>query len=440
MVKSPKGIKLYNRAKTIIPGGTQLLSKRPEMFLPDQWPSYYKKCKGSRVWDLDGNVFWDVGISGVSSCVLGYADPDVNRAVRQAVSAGSMCTLNCPEEVELAELLCTLHPWAEMVRFGRCGGEAMAMAVRIARAATGREKIVFCGYHGWHDWYLSANLADDKNLNGQLLPGLEPAGVVQGLTGTALPFRYNCPDELDKIVRQHQSTIAAIVMEPVRDRQPDPGFLAAVRKAADKIGAVLIFDEVTSGWRLAVGGAHLNYGINPDMAVFAKAMGNGYPMAAVIGKAAVMKEAQKSFISSTYWTERIGPSAALAAIRKMRRVNLPAYLSDIGALVRRQWEKAAAAHQLNIQISGLTPISAFSFAHGDASLAMHTLFNQEMMQKHYLASKAFSVTYAHTPKLIEQYGEAVDQTFALISRYHKAGTLEKHLKGPLMHTGFKRLT
>jgi glutamate-1-semialdehyde aminotransferase len=175
------GQRLYTQAKTRIPGGTQLLSKRPEMFLPDQWPSYYSRARGVEVWDLDGNKYIDMSYNGIGACVLGAADPDVDEAVKAAIDAGSMSTLNAPEEVELAELLCELHPWAEMVRYARSGGEAMAIAVRIARAKTRRDRVAFCGYHGWHDWYLAANLAEEKALDGHLLPGLEPTGVPRGL-------------------------------------------------------------------------------------------------------------------------------------------------------------------------------------------------------------------------------------------------------------------
>src|SRR3989344_285494 len=294
-----KGIALWNKAKKIIPGGNQLLSKRSEMFLPDGWPSYYKKAKGVEIWDLDGNKFIDMSIMGIGSCVLGYADPDVNKAVQKAVREGSMSTLNSPEEIELAELLLKIHPWAGMARYARTGGEAASIAIRIARAYTDKDKIAFCGYHGWHDWYLSTNLARGKNLEGHLLPGLTPKGVPKGLHGTMFPFHYNKLDELKAIVAKHKD-LAAIIMEPMKGYEPDNGFLEGVRKIADDIGAVLIFDEITIGWKLAFGGAHLKYGVNPDIAIFAKAMSNGYPMAAVIGKKEVMQFAQDTFISSTY--------------------------------------------------------------------------------------------------------------------------------------------
>src|SRR5512136_215358 len=313
------GLTLWQRAKRIIPGGSQLLSKRSEQFLPDLWPSYYRSAKGVEVTDLDGRRYIDMSLLGVGACPLGYADPDVDRAVKEAIDQGSMCTLNCPEEVELAEVLLRLHPWAEMVRFARGGGEAMAVAVRIARARTGREIVAFCGYHGWHDWYLSANLADDRNLDGHLLPGLEPRGVPRGLKGTAVPFRYNEIEDLRAIIDRHDGSLAAVVMEPIRDHEPVPGFLEEVQELAAAAGALLVVDEVSAGFRLNTGGAHLVYGIRPDIAVFAKGMSNGYPMAAIIGTGEAMSAAQETFVSSTYWTERIGPVAALATIDKYRR-------------------------------------------------------------------------------------------------------------------------
>ncbi|MGH9345269.1 MAG: aminotransferase class III-fold pyridoxal phosphate-dependent enzyme, partial [Terriglobia bacterium] len=316
------GPKLYEKARLRIPGGTQLLSKRPEMLLPEHWPAYYSRAQGAEIWDLDGRKYVDMCYSGIGSCVLGYADADVNEAVLAAIHSGSMATLNCPEEVELADLLCELHPWAEMVRYARGGGEAMAVAVRIARTHTRREKVAFCGYHGWHDWYLAANLSAQGALDLHLLPGLEPAGVPTCLAGTAAPFHYNRLDQLQNIVSESPRELAAIVMEPIRSQEPAPGFLESVRGLADECGAVLIFDEVTAGFRLNTGGAHLRYGVTPDIAVFAKAISNGYPMAAVIGKGSVMQAAQESFISSTYWTERIGPAAALATIRKHRRCDV----------------------------------------------------------------------------------------------------------------------
>jgi glutamate-1-semialdehyde 2,1-aminomutase len=410
------------------------------MALPELWPAYYQKAAGAEIWDLDGNRFVDFTHNGVGSCLLGYADPDVNAAVKAVIDAGSMATLNAPEEVELADLLCELHPWAEMVRYARTGGEAMAIAVRLARAATGRDKIAFCGYHGWNDWYLAANLGESSALDGHLLPGLSPRGVPRGLQGTALPFRYNDLAGLERILAEHKDQIAAIVMEPLRSDPPQPGFLDGVRALAREHAAVLIMDEITAGFRLNTGGAHLVMGIEPDLAVFAKGMSNGYPMAAIIGTAKYMNAAQETFVSSTYWTERIGPVAALAAINKHLRLDLPKLLAERGERIRQIWSRVATATDIKIKLSGIAPLPAFAFEHPDAPV-LKTLFTERMLERGYLAGTSVYVTYAHTPALLDKYAEAVAIVFSEIGDLlQKSPTELSHcLKGPLAHSGFSRL-
>lgn len=434
-----KGQRLYDQAKAIIPGGTQLLSKRPEMFLPDYWPSYYQKAKGCEVWDLNGKKFIDMSSMGVGACILGYADDDVNRAVTAAVNKGSMCTLNAPEEVELAQLLLKLHPWAEMARFARTGGEAMSVAVRIARAASGKDIILFCGYHGWHDWYLASNLADKVSLDGQLLPGLEPSGVARALRETAVPFQYNDTNSFLALMKKYKGRVAAVVMEPVRNYAPRPDFLEKIRAVTRKEKITLIFDEVSSGWRLALGGAHLKYKIDPDMCVFAKGMSNGYPMAAIIGTRNVMQAVQGSFISSTYWTERIGPVAALATIKKMKQTRTAAFLDKAGRKVQRGWAQGAVDNGVKISVSGIHPLGHFSFDEKDP-LVLKTLFTQYMLEQGFLATTAFYASLAHQDKYIDRYLEAADKSFHKIAEAVKSGAPQKFLKGPTAHAGFRRLT
>ncbi len=434
-----KGQQLWQRAKKIIPGGNQLLSKRAEKFLPGLWPAYYSKAKGCEVWDLDGNHYYDFAQMGVGSCVLGYADDDVNGAVIKAVQDGSMCSLNCHEEVELAEKLIELHPWAEMVRFARTGGEACAIAIRIARAASGRSKVAFCGYHGWHDWYLSANLGDASNLDGQLLPGLDPLGVPRELKDTALPFNYNNLEELKALVDKYPDQIGVIIMEPRREREPKPGFLEGVRDVANKIGAVLIFDEVTSGFRINLGGIHLTYGVEPDIAVFGKALGNGFPIAAIIGRRSVMDYAQDSFISSTFWTERIGFVAALANIRKMEENNVQKSLVHYGERINEGWRKLAQKHGLKIHITGIPPLTHVSFESEDP-LAVQTLYTQEMLIKGYLLGAAIYTTYAYSDNIIDRFIADSDGVFGLIREALESGNVKNYLKGDVIHAGFKRLT
>ncbi len=251
---------------------------------------------------MDGRRYVDMSYMGVGPCLLGYSDPDVTEAVIARIERGSMCTLNNPEEVDLAQLLLEIHSWAENVRFARTGGEAMAIAVRIARAYTGRDVVAICGYHGWHDWYLAANRTAQKEgdaLQGHLLPGLAPNGVPSQLAGTTLPFNYNQIDSLASIVQQHGSQLAAVVMEPARHCDPAPGFLEGVRELCDRTGAVMVFDEVSIGWRLTLGGAHLRFGIQPDIAVF-ESDGQRPSHCRDHRRADVMQAAQSTFISSTY--------------------------------------------------------------------------------------------------------------------------------------------
>ncbi|PIN76960.1 hypothetical protein COV17_00205 [Candidatus Woesearchaeota archaeon CG10_big_fil_rev_8_21_14_0_10_36_11] len=434
-----KSQQLYEKAKKLIPGGTQLLSKRPELFLPHLWPAYYEKAKGCSVWDLDGNEYLDLCYMGIGTSILGYADDDVDVAVKSAIDRSTKSTLNCPEEVELAEVLCDLHPWAENVRFARTGGEAVAIAVRIARAKTGKDIILFCGYHGWHDWYISTNLASDTSLDGHLLPGLEPKGVPRSLQGTSIPFHYNDIDEFVRLVQTYQGKIAAVVMEPLRGCYPQPGFLEKIRHVTQEHNIVLVFDEVSSGFRLTLGGAHLNLGVNPDVAVFAKAMGNGYPIAAIIGKRIIMEAAQESFISSSFWTERIGFTAALATIAKLKENNIPSHLNIMGKKVQDGWKCLAEKYGLKISVVGIYPLSSFSFLY-EKPLVLKTLFTQIMLQKGFLATTAYFASYAHKDEHITKYLSAVDEAFNFIANAVTEGNPKKYLQGPVCHSGFARLT
>lgn len=430
------GQKLWKRAKQVIPGGNMLLSKRAEMFLPDQWPAYFSKAKGCKVWDLDGNEYIDMCIMGIGTNILGYGHPEVDEAVRKTIDAGNMSTFNCPEEVYLAEKLIELHPWAHMVRLARSGGEANALAIRIARAATGKDKVAICGYHGWHDWYLSANLGDDASLDGHLLPGLQPNGVPRNLKGTVFPFNYNNYAELEALVNAQD--IGVIKMEVVRNMGPEDNFLHKVRKLATERGIVLIFDECTSGFRETFGGLHKKYGVEPDMAMFGKALGNGYGITATIGKREIMEAAQTTFISSTFWTERIGPTAALKTLEVMGRIQSWDTITQTGLGIRQGWQKLADKHGLKINHWGLPSLTGFTFQSENA-LAYKTLITQEMLAKGYLAANSVYVSIEHTPEIVAGYFEALDPIFALIKQCEEGRDVMSLLKGPVCHGGFKRL-
>jgi len=385
---------------------------------------------------MDGNEYVDMSYMGIGSCVLGYGDEDIDAAARSAIDSGVMSTLNPPEEVELAETLVEMHDWADMVRFGRPGGEAVSIAVRLARAYSGDETVAFCGYHGWHDWYLAANLETETNLEDHLLPGLNPKGVPQSLEGTSIPFHYNQVDELEEIASEND--LGAIVMEPIRNEQPEDGFFDRVREIANEQDAPLIIDEITAGFRENAGGYHQKLGVKPDVAVYGKALGNGYPISAIVGRKHVMDQAQESFVSSTFWTERIGPTAALATIEKYRSENVHEHMVEIGRSVIEGWENAAEEHGIPLHTSGIDPLPHFSIDHEDGQAAK-TLFIQEMLDKGYLTTNSLYVSYAHTPEMITEYLHAVDSVFETIGTALNEGSVRQHLNGPVAHTKFKRL-
>jgi glutamate-1-semialdehyde 2,1-aminomutase len=431
-----KGQKLWQRAKHSILGGNMLLSKRPEMFLPGQWPTYFSKAKGCKVWDLDGKEYIDMSMMGIGTNLLGYGHPEVDEAVIKTVQLGNMSTLNCPEEVYLAEKLIEMHPWFGSVRFARSGGEANAIAIRIARAASGKDNVAICGYHGWHDWYLSANLSDNKNLDGHLLSGLQTKGVPRNLKGTVFPFNYNKINEIENLIKE--KNIGTIVMEVMRNIEPEDYFLKKVRKLAIDNKIVLIFDECTSGFRETFGGLHKKYNVEPDIAMFGKALGNGYAITAILGRKEVMEAAQTSFISSTFWTERIGPSAALKTLEVMEREKSWNKVTNIGIKIRDRLQKLSNKYQLKISFTGLPALTSIIFQ-SDNALAYKTLISQEMLKKGYLAGNSIYVCTEHSVEVINGYFDAIEPIFDLISQCENGRDVEKLLEGQICHSGFKRL-
>ena len=413
-----------------------LLSKRSEMFLPDQWPAYFSRAKGCEVWDLDGNAYLDLSLMGVGTNTLGYGHSDVDEAVSRAIRDGNMSTLNCPEELALAEKLISLHPWASMARFARTGGEANAVAIRIARAFSGRDQVAVCGYHGWHDWYLAANISSDSELDGHLLPGLEPRGVPRNLAETVLTFEYNRIDQLADLIKKHD--IGVIKMEVQRGDGPADGFLREVRSLADKHGIILIFDECTSGFRETFGGLHSKYGVDPDMAVFGKALGNGYAITAVLGRREIMQAAQSTFISSTFWTERIGPSAALKTLEVMEETESWKKITAIGSEVKSRWSEMADKYGLPLKITGLDALASFTFEDTENHLLFKSFITQQMLREGFLATTTLYASIADTPTILERYFATLGEVFAKISSLGPNGVLEE-LDGPVAHSGFRRL-
>ncbi len=392
--------KTWERAQQVIPTGGQLFSKRPEVHLPHGWPAHFSRAEGCHVWDLDGNRYVDAGLMGVGTNILGFAHPSVDEAVMQVVRSGNMSTLNPPEEVDLAELLIDLHPWADSARFTRAGGEACAVAVRLARAASGKDGVAFCGYHGWHDWYLAANLEGTSKLSPHLLEGLTPLGVPKALRGTAVPFTYNEIESLSSIMAR--GNIGTVIMEVQRNQEPLPGFLQSVRSLCHDQGAVLIFDECTSGFRREVSGLHAQYEITPDLAVFGKTLGNGYAIAAVIGRASVMDYAKRTFISSTFWTERLGPAAGVRSLTSMIEEEAPQQIHKIGLKVRSAWEEIAVRSGVAIELLGVPALSSFVTTSHDP-LAAKTFITESMLSKGFLSGTSFYACTAHTDGIVDHY-------------------------------------
>lgn len=436
----PRSMTLYERAMQRIPGGTQLISRRPNRTAYGISPIYAERASGARFWDVDGFEYID-WMSGIGSILLGYADPEVDEAVRQQISRGTVYAVNHELEIELAEELCQSIPCAEMVRYAKCGGEACAIAVRIARGVTGRDKILFCGYHGWHDWYLAANLVEEANLNAHLFPGIEAIGVPRTLAGTALPFAYGDLPALGELLDRHRGEVAAVIMEPLRSELPAPGYLAGVAQLAREHGAVFIFDEVSAGLRFSIGGAQRYLGVTPDMAVFAKSLSNGYPMAAIVGKRDVMEPSSRMFISSTYWSDTIGLRAALTTLREARRRDVSNGLWRFGAELKRRLNAVAQEVGLDVQCQGVDVHPQLKFHVTDPPLAspVATLYIQEMAKRGCHGYASFYLNAAQGEAELAQTIHAARETFSIIRDALDTNTVEQTLECPVQQDAFRRL-
>jgi glutamate-1-semialdehyde aminotransferase len=391
---------LWQRANEIMPGGNSLFSKTPLRYCPGQWPAYYTTAKGIRIWTHE-KMYRDFSVMGAGNSTLGYGDPDVDGAVMLALSRGNVSTLNCPEEVELAEVMLKLNPKMDMVRFGRSGNDACQIALRIAREYSGKRKFAICGYHGWEIGHP---------------PQLDPECV---------PFEYGD-------MRNFDGSLGAIMMECVRGKPIDIAFLKHVREQAHDLDIPLIFDEVASGFRCNLGGYHQIIGVQPDIALYGKAMGNGYAISAVVGKQEFMEKAKNTFISSMFWSERIGYAAGLATIEKMRKVNAQQHMIETGAKAKRIWQDASRKTGLDIEISGLDPLATWAFK-GDDDRRMLTTFTQEMLKRGYLASGQFYPSVMHKPEDMMEYHKTAITVFNGISD----GSMV--LEGEPARAGFKRL-
>jgi glutamate-1-semialdehyde 2,1-aminomutase len=433
-----KGQELWKRAITSIPGGNGLLSKRPARYASNMWPCYFSKAKGVNLWDLDGNKYIDMAQMGIGAAILGYADERVDEKVIQTIKSGISTTLNAPEEVYLAEKLLELNPFAGGVKFARTGGEAMAIAIRIARAYAQKDTIAFSGYHGWSDWYIAANLTGSDKLDDHLLPGLKPKGVPKSLHGSIYPFRYNNIEELREVVNNHD--IGVIVFEGARYDFPEPEFLKEIQKLAKENNIVTIVDEITSGWRMTDGGVYKLNGFEPDIVVYGKALGNGYAISAIVGKEEVMDVAQESFISSTFWTERIGFTASLATLDILTTNIIWEKLIDTGTYIGNQWSNLAKKHDLKLTVTDFKPLITFKLDYGSLNPSINTLFIQEMLKRGYITASSIYVSAAHTRPIVDTYLEHADEVFKFIKEAIEENKIDKVLEITPKDDGFKRLT
>ena len=433
--KNP-GQKLWGRALEIIPNGNMLLSKNSDQHLPDKWPAYFKSCKGVMIKDLSGNNLIDCHLMGVGTNILGYGHPEVDEAVVNGISQGNMSTLNCPEEVRLAEELIRLDSWADQVRFTRTGGEASAVAIRLGRAASGKDAVAVCGYHGWHDWYLSANFQNTENLTQHLLPGLSTTGIPKALNNTTLSFKYNDFEGLNALVKKYD--IGVIQMEVMRNSKPKNNFLEKVRALCNENGIVLIFDECSSGFRETSSGLYKKFNIIPDVVIYGKALGNGYAVNAILGKREVMSQAENSFISSTFWTERIGSTAAFKTLEVMQREKSWEIITSMGKVLQKSWNTLADKHKLAIEVFGIPALSSFVFSSND-HLKYKTYVTQEMLKEGILASNVFYISAAHKKKHFDIYFEKLDDIFYNLSSLQNSGRIDELLDQEVCKSGFGRL-
>ncbi len=402
---------MWKYAKKLIPDGNMLLSKRPNPMVENIWPNYFKKTKDCFLWGIDNKKYLDAYLMGVGTNTLGYSRKEIDDAVKKTINMGNLSSLNCYEEVLLAEKLIGIHNWADMVKFTRSGGEANSVAIRIARSSTDKKKVAVCGYHGWHDWYLATNIANNGSLNNHLRDHLNPVGVPKELKNTSFSFEYNNFDDFKNTIEKNN--IGIVKMEVTRFSEPKNDFLKKVRNYTSNKGIILIFDECTTGFRNNYGGLHLKYGINPDIAIFGKALGNGYAINAIIGKKEIMENTSKTFISSTFWTERIGPTAAIKTLEIMKKIKSWEIIKSNGLLIKKQWLALSKLNNLKLDIYGLESILEFNIINYNSDL-------KNFLIKHFLKSKILGAnriytSVVHNKNNLENYFNELNQAFKIIS-------------------------
>jgi len=408
---------LLARAERTIPLGTQTFSKSKTQFPYGVSPFYAARAQGSRLWDADGNEYIDF-ISSLAAVTLGYNDPDVTAAVHAQLEKGVIFSLPTELELEVAELLVDLVPSAERVRFGKNGSDATAGAVRVARAFTGRDRVAVCGYHGWQDWYIGST-ARNKGV---------PAAT-QSLTHR---FDYNNLDSLERLFREHPNAFAAVIMEPMNVIEPAPGFLAGVAELTRKNDAVLVFDEIITGFRFANGGAQELFGVTPDLTCLGKGLANGYPLSAVVGRADIMALMEEVFFSFTMGGEALSLAAAAAALTKLKREPVVETLRRTGQAVLDGTRERIARHGIAgfARTSGHPSWTFLQFADTPAcsQWEIKTLFMQEVQARGILSLGSHLVTYAHDTDDVRRLMEVYDEVFPILREAVEEGAMKQYLR------------
>lgn len=423
-------------ANSLITTGGMLLSKKPTRFLKGVWPTYFSKAKGSFIWDLSGKKYLDFSLMGIGTNILGYSHKKINSSIKKTIENSNVSTLNSYEEVILSKKLLSLHTWAESCFFAKTGGESSAIAIRIARSFVKKNKVAICGYHGWHDWYLSANLENKNNLNQIHLSGLGSEGIPNELSGLTLPFKYNDINSFKNLIKKN-SDIGIVFMEVQRNNPPKNNFLKKIRKITQENNIILIFDECTSGFREVLGGLHLKYKVFPDICIFGKAIANGIPLTAIIGKRFVMNFAKLSFISSTFWTDRIGFSAALATIKEMEKIKSWKEITRLGKKIKSFWLKTSKKYNFPIIIYGLDAMPSFDFVSVKNNYYKAYL-TQEMLKYNVLATNTVYCSITHK-KYMNKYFFLFNKIFSEIKKIDDENSILKFLKYPIANQGFQRL-
>ena len=432
------GYKLWNIAKKKIPGGNSILSKRPERYAGKYWPTYFKKAHGYNIWGIDGKKYIDMAQMGIGSSILGYNNEFVNSHVKKIIDEGINTTLNSYEEVKLADKLTKLNKGYSGVKFCRSGGEAMNVAIRIARSFTRKEKIAFSGYHGWFDWYLATNLQNKKNLNEHLLKGLSAKGVYSGFKKTIYPFKYDNALDFLKVIKKDKK-IGIVVVESARYNFPNKKFVSIINDVCKKKNLILICDEITSGFRISETGAYKKVGFKPDLIVYGKGLGNGFAISAIVGKKKIMRNSEKSFISSSNWSERVGFVAALKTLEFIEKKKVWTRLNKMGEIISNGWKAIFAEYKLNIEVSNFLPLVTMKLKYGKLNDYILTYFIRDMLKKGYLVSSSIYLSYSHDDKICKKYLKDCRNTFAQISHLIHTNRIKKVIGKDVRSDSFQRL-